>query len=125
MGTVSHLIVGANSIVAEDGTFTILVETAEQVEGVVRHEASSVESHRQELGNALCGWLTSVLHDIGADARDQVLVQSLNVCYHTSRGNDALGSQLGSLGVRTGQNAESVGDTSVGSDADEVLSRNG
>jgi len=97
LGTVSHLIVGADSIVAEDGTFTVLVETAEQVECVVWHESSAVESDRQELGNALCGWLTSVLHNIGANACDQVLVKGLNVRYHTSRGNDALGSQLGSL----------------------------
>ena len=97
LSSISQLVVRTDSIVAEDCSFTFLIEATKQIKRIVWHKSSAVKSAREEFSDAFSRRLTSVLHYISANTRDQVLVQCLHICHHACRGNDALGCQFSGL----------------------------
>ena len=94
--TIGDLVIRANGIIPVDDTFAVL-DTAEQVEGVVWHEAAAVERGRELLGDAGRGGRALVLHLVLADHEQQVLVEGLDVGHHACRGQDSCLGQLDCL----------------------------
>ena len=90
MNTVGQFVVGAYSIVAKNASLTLGIKSAKKVKRIIGHEAAAIKRIGKELSYALGGWLASVLHDVSADARDQILMQRFDVGDHPSRGDNAL-----------------------------------
>lgn len=61
-----------------------------------------------------------VLHHVLPDTSDKVSVQCFNISNHTSTSKDTSGSQLGSLGMGSAQDAETITDTGVSRHSHEV-----
>lgn len=120
--TISQRAVRADGIIAVDDTLVVSRETAEQVERIVRHEATAVQGVHEQLSEGLSVRVSVVvLSAIDLDLGDEQLVQRINIGDHATGRDDALGSQL--RGAREGTRNDRVAlrDSRVGSDQAEVL----
>jgi len=121
---ISERVVRSNGIIAVDDTLATLIDAAKQVECIIRHEATAIKSYWQLFSNACCRWGSLVLHLVLSDHKQQVFVQSLDVSYHASGGQDRCLGQLGSLRLCAWKNAVACRHSSVGSHRNKVSSRN-
>ena len=67
--SIVNRLVRTDSIVSINNSFTSsVIESAEEVEGIERHEATSIKGVRQKLGNAFGCRFSLVLHFVDANA---------------------------------------------------------
>ena len=82
--SIGDLVVRADGIISIDAALAILIDSTEQIEGVVWHEAAAVEDVHKSWGHGLDSWLFLVLHLVHLDDEEQVLVQSLHIGNHAA-----------------------------------------
>ena len=121
LDTIGKLIIRADSIITIDDSLAIDVETSQEVEGVVGHESSAVESVTQQLSNGLNSGCLLEVAFVSLHLCEELLVQGLNISDHTTAGDNASVSQSSRFRVFSGQNVVTEGDSSIGGNQTEVL----
>ena len=98
LNTVVDLLERADGVVAvDDALARLVVEAAQQVEGVVRHKAAPIQCVAKQFSDRVEVRLSLVLHHVDADSRDKVLVKRIDVSNHAPARENARFRKLRAL----------------------------
>lgn len=89
LATIAHPFKRTNGIIRVYSTFTFLVKSRAEVEGIEWEESFIVEGGGKELGDGIARHGTAMVELVGDVATVEELVERLTVCLHAGRGDDA------------------------------------